>query len=350
MKILQINTEKTWRGGERQTLLTMKGLRDAGVPAMLLCLKGTPLYTQACKEGYKVIGVSNHFFLAVYLLVYGRCYSVIHAQSSKAFSFAAVVSFLVNTPVVYTRRVDFEPRGVLTRWKYSRAAALVAVSNAVADILRRAGTGEATVISDIAADSVPDMASCEKLIKELGIEGRPIVGVVAALVGHKDPLTMIRAAAKVKANIPNVIFLHFGEGFLRKAAEREIDSLGLSGSYLLLGHRNGVENYFPVFDCFAMSSKEEGLGSSVLDAFTAGVPVVSTSAGGLAELVEKRGLLSAPGDSDALAENIIRILTDRSLAVRLTQEARSYVATNHNISLLTARYIDLYAKIGRKQG
>ena len=97
-----------------------------------------------------------------------------------------------------------------------------------------------------------------------------------------------------------------------------------------------------------MSSNEEGLGSSVLDAFKNGTPVASTDAGGLAELVDGRGLLSAKGDPAALGENIIRLLTDRPLAAALSEKAHAYVRAHHDQKVLTARYIDLYRCVSRR--
>jgi glycosyltransferase involved in cell wall biosynthesis len=345
MHVLQINTEKGWRGGERQTLLSMEGLRDAGVTVTLLCLRDRPLAHRARQAGFAVVGVTNQAGALWHLISHGRRYSVLHAQSSRAFGFAAIASLLVPVPLVYTRRVDFVPGGAFTRWKYRRASKLVAISKAIAVILRDAGMGEAEVISSIVSDHRADPARQKALSDELHPGNGPIVGVVGALVPHKDPLTMIGAAAVVRGKMPGVRFLHFGEGDLRDEALTRIDGLNLSGSYHLLGHRSGVEDYFPLFSCFAMSSKEEGLGSSVLDAFNNGIPVASTAAGGLTELVEGRGLLSPPEDAAALGENIIRLLTDKPLALSLAAAAKTYVTTCHDRAVLTRRYITVYEKL-----
>ena len=345
MHILQVNTEKGWRGGERQTLLSMEGLRDAGVTVTLLCLSDSPLYERAVKAGFPVVGVSGQFGALQHMIFRGNRYSVIHAQSSRAFGFASLATLFIRTPVVYTRRVDFIPRGILTKWKYHRAAALVAISNAIGTILSDAGMGEARVISSIVPDYTPDTTRAERLREELHCSQRTVVGVVAALVGHKDPLTMVQAAKEVAASTPDVLFLHFGDGALRSDVETAIQRLSLTGYYRLMGHQSGVEDYFQLFDCFAMSSKEEGLGSSVLDAFKYGIPVASTTAGGLAELVAGRGLLSPPGDAPALADNIRRLLTDASAARQMAEKAKTYVAAHHSRKVLTTRYISLYREI-----
>jgi glycosyltransferase involved in cell wall biosynthesis len=205
--------------------------------------------------------------------------------------------------------------------------------------------GNAELISSIVADYTPDPEKQRSLVDGLKLDKKVIVGVVGALVPHKDPLTMVHAAAAVHHQLPNTVFLHFGEGALRPAVEAAIAENGLRDKYLLLGHRNGVENFFPLFSCFAMSSREEGLGSSVLDAFKYGVPVAATSAGGLAELVGGRGLLCAAGDATALGANIIRLLTDAPYAATLVDTARSYVTTDHDRTVLTSRYLSLYKKL-----
>jgi glycosyltransferase involved in cell wall biosynthesis len=345
MHILQINTEKGWRGGERQTLLSMEGLRDAGVTVTLLCLRNQPLAQKAHEAGFTVVAVANQFGALRHCILHGGRYSVLHAQSSRAFGFAAVATLFVRTPLVYTRRVDFVPRGMLTKWKYRRADALVAISEAIRDILHNAGMGEATVISSIVTDYVPDKARCALLRQEQHLDGRCVVGVIAALVGHKDPLTMVRAASLVYKRLPDTVFLHFGEGALRCAVEEELSRLNLQDVYRLLGHRDKVEDFFPLFDCFAMSSSEEGLGSTVLDAFKNGVPVASTSAGGLAELVQGRGLLSRPGDHEALAGSIVSLMEHRADARRMCDEAREYVVKHHARKALSQRYIEIYHRL-----
>lgn len=345
MHILQINTEKGWRGGERQTLLSMQGLRRAGIRVSLLCLKKRPLYRNAMAEGFPVIGVGGQSGALLHLLRCGRRYSILHAQSSRAFGFASIASLLVPTPLVYTRRVDFVPHGALTRWKYHRATALVAISHAIAAVLRNAGMGSADVISSMVVERESDGSRALALKEQEHLDGKAVVGVVAALVGHKDPLTMVRAAAAVIAKIPDTVFLHFGDGTLRPEVEQAIRNHALGNRYRLMGHCSGVEDYFQLFNCFAMSSSEEGLGSSVLDAFYSGIPVASTSAGGLAELVGGRGLLSPVRDPAALAANIIALLSDREKAAALTAIAKRYVTEEHGVDVLTARYVMLYKRL-----
>lgn len=348
MHILQMNTEKGWRGGERQTFFNLAGLRDVGIQATLLCLKDRPLYKRATAAGFDVVGVFNQLHALWYCISKGRRYSVMHAQSSRIFGFAAVATLVVKTPLVYTRRVDFVPRGVLTRWKYHRATALVAISEAISTILKTSGMGSAEVISSIVSEYVPDQKRSAVLHKKLQLEGMRVVGVIAALVGHKDPLTMVRAAHRVVQTLPGTVFIHFGDGPLHEAVIGERQRLGLKQQYHVVGFHDTVEDYFTLFNCFAMSSREEGLGSTVLDAFRLKVPVASTAAGGLVELVTGRGLLSPVGDADALADNIICLLVDSKFRRGLVDKAAAYVKEHHSREVLIQRYLNLYRKVAVK--
>lgn len=345
MHVLQLNTEKGWRGGERQTLLVMEGLRTAGVAVTLLCLRNRPLWHRARAAQFSVVGVRGAVAALLYLALRGRTFSLLHAQSSRAFGLASIAAYVNRRPVVYTRRVDFVPRGRATLLKYHRAAAVTAISYSIRTILQHAGIVVDQVISSIVEERAPDIIRRDALRDELQLQGHRVIGVVGALVGHKDPITMVRAAAGVVAALPDVLILHFGDGPMHEVVEQEIRALGIAKNYQLLGYREGVEDYFQLFNCFVMSSVLEGLGSSVLDAFIQRVPVVSTDAGGLSELVTNRGMVSPAGDAAALAKNCITMLTDAQYAQESVVRADSYVREHHLSATLTKKLITLYSTL-----
>jgi glycosyltransferase involved in cell wall biosynthesis len=349
MHILQINTEKGWRGGERQTLLSMEGLRGAGVRVTLLCLKNKPLFCKAAAAGFTVAGVTGQVGAFFYLLVYGGRYSVLHAQTSRALGVAALATLLVRTPLVFTKRAGFSLRTKLTKIKYRKASALVAVSGAVGKAIVDAGLPYPEIIGDIVMPPHADEKKIAALRQQYRLNGRKVVGVVAALTGEKNPLGMIGAAAVVCLRNTEAVFVHFGDGALMSEAAGRVRYHGIGDRYLFMGFHRDVEELFGMFDVFAMSSLREGLGSSVLDAFAAGVPVASSDAGGLAELVGGRGLLSPKGDAEALAANIITLLDEQKLAADLAATARDYVLKNHHLAILTGKYVEVYKSVVRSQ-
>jgi len=83
----------------------------------------------------------------------------------------------------------------------------------------------------------------------------------------------------------------------------------------------------PEFDLFLFTSKTEGLGSSILDAYACEVPVVTTNAGGIPEIVKHNvtGLLASPGDAQALAAECLRVISDKELRNLLVKNASELV-------------------------
>ncbi len=344
MKILELNFERTWRGGERQTLYNMIGFRNAGLEVDLMCRKGFPLEQQAKKEGFTVHSFRNIFGVILYLLFSSGKYKVLHAQASHILTYCVFTKPFHRAKVIFTRRVDFVPKGSLTKLKYKLTNRIVAVSTAVKNILEKFVSKDVVVISDIAVKRELNKSRALQWIDELKLlPGTYLLGTTAALVPHKDPLNMVEAIRLLSQTRSDFIFLHFGSGDLENAVKEKIKEYDLENVYKLMGFQKDVEDIFSVLDVFVMSSQEEGLGSSVLDAFLYKVPVVSTDAGGLLDLMkEGRGIMCRKRSPKMLADGIDLILKQSTLAKSITEKAFSYVIKYHSSEYITSQYLDIF--------
>lgn len=342
MNILEINTEKTWRGGERQTLYTVEGLSEKGISVSLLCLQNSLLAIKAKQREIKLIEAGSQFTVFIYLLFNANKYDVIHVQNSKALIWVVLSKLFHTRSVVYTRRVDFVPKGFLTLLKYNQLNKVVAISEAIHKILKTQGIQQVKVIPSMIKQQLLNKEYGEKIIAKLGLSDKKIIATTAAFVPHKDPHTMVRTISELKKMRNDFVFLHFGEGVLMEEIKAEVQQLNLQQEYIFMGFRDDAEDFFSVMDVFVMSSQEEGLGSSVLDAFLYGVPVASTDAGGLKETVEGCGLLSSVKDSSSLAANINRLLNDESLRKSLTEKAKQRVAEKYSVEKNIQEYLKLF--------
>ena len=108
-----------------------------------------------------------------------------------------------------------------------------------------------------------------------------------------------------------------------------------------------AQRLLPGFDVFALSTRMEGLGTIVLDAALAGVPVAATAAGGLPEAVldGQTGLLAPVGDAPALAAALLRLLEEPALAQRLAEAARRRVEQEFSVTTMARRYVDIYQSL-----
>lgn len=280
-----------------------------------------------------------------WLLKHGAHFDILHAQSSGAQTAAVTSKHFHKRPVVYTRRVDFRIKGALSKWKYRITDKLVAISEAIREIMEGQGLRDIDVVPSVVVPKVLDRERAKATLEEQGIAGKKVIGTVAALVQHKDPLTMVAAIAQLAKKRDDFIFLHFGAGKMQEEAKAKVMELGLEGIYRFMGHVVNVEDFYSVFDVFVMSSEEEGLGSSVLDAFQYGVPVATTNAGGLKETVEGRGLLCAVKDHEALAVNVERLLDDAALAADLKAKALAAVKAHYDLGAATQQYMALYQRL-----
>lgn len=345
MKILEVNTEKSWRGGERQTVYNAEGLIHLKHDVTLLCLKGFPLSQHAKEKGIKVVEIKNNLGAIWFMLLSVGKYDMIHTQTASNQFHALFSKLFFRVPLVYTRRVDFVPKGKLTLFKYKNTTKVIAISNAIKTILKNFGVPNVEVISDVAVPKILNKVRAKEFLEQNNYFEKKIIATTAALVPHKDPITLVRAIHQLSLTRSDFVFLHFGSGVLKQEVEDEIKKLNLQECFILNGFVNDVEDFFSIMDVFVMSSEEEGLGSSVLDAFLYKVPVAATNAGGMKEIMEGNGLLSKIKDADALAYNINELLSSKDLRDTFTETAYRYVLKNHSNEAISLQYDRLFKRL-----
>lgn len=361
MRILQLNFERGWRGGERQTLLTLQQLQQAGHQVSLLARQGDELARRARAAGMTVVECASAPAALWHLLRHGRGFDVLHAQTASCMSWLALLHAWLPGRVVFTRRTAFpvdrqrseQPQGSSltgkerrTRWKWRRADRLAAISQAAATEPRRLGLRVEVIPSAIQVlPEDPDYVAA--LRARWNPRGLRVLGTTAALTAEKDPLTLIRAVQLLAQRRQDFIFLHFGaDGSETPAARELIARLGLEDRYRLAGFEPRPEQAFRLLDGFVLSSRHEALGSSVLDAFVYGVPVAATMAGGLPELLDQgRGRLCAVGDAQALAQAMDDMLDQPDAVRRQAAQARRWALQEHSPATMAQRYLRLYGQL-----
>jgi len=345
MRILQINSERGWRGGERQTLLTALGLRERGHEVSLLVRAGAPLEERAQAQGLRTHAVKTTAEFGAWLARYARPYDVLHVQTANVLAWALLAKPMHRRPVIFSRRTSFPVKGFsgFSRLKWACTDVRVAISEAAASAMREMGLS-VQVIPSAVPSVTPNPSRVQEFIARENLRGYRLVGTAAALSPEKDPVTLIHAAAQVCAQHPDVVFVHWGAaGAAADAARQAIHDLGLGDRYRLLGFESGVEQLYPALAVFVMASRHEALGSSVLDAMVQSVPVVATQAGGLTELLaEGRGLLSAPGDASGLARHIGEVLSAPELGRVMVERSLQEVQNRYGVEAMVQAYESMY--------
>jgi len=145
------------------------------------------------------------------------------------------------------------------------------------------------------------------------LRGRPVVTMVANFEYRvKDHPMLLRAAQRVKTEVPESVFVIAGEGELRAETETLARELGLSESCLFIGRCASVPDLLAASDVCVLSSQAEGFSNSILEYMAAGRAVVATNVGGASEAIVEgaTGHLVNAGDDRTMAERLIALLRD----------------------------------------
>ncbi len=174
----------------------------------------------------------------------------------------------------------------------------------------------------------------------------PLVVTTAQLRAHKGHEYLLRAASE----LPDVRFLFVGEGPERQQLESLARSLGVDDRVDFLGFRSDVRELLGRCDLFVLPSLDEGLHLSVLEAMTAGKPVVATRAGGTDEAVVDgvTGIVVEPRDVKALAAAVRAVLGDPALAARMGAAGRARVESTFSAEAMGDAVADVYEGLARK--
>jgi glycosyltransferase involved in cell wall biosynthesis len=298
MRILHLDTGREMRGGQWQLLLLLRGLEARGVRQTLLA-RGPLLQHWSGRE----LTWMNLWRAA-------SSADLIHAHDARAHTLAALLP--VGKPLVVSRRVAFPVRGGwLSRWKYSRPARFIAISQCVRDKLLAAGVTAEKI--EVVYDGTPIPPSDQRATPLLQEGQRPLVMAPASSDPLKGSALLNTACAPLDAR-------------LKFSSDLPAD--------------------LPQASVFAYLSLAEGLGSAILLAMAYGVPVVASRVGGIPEIVEDgvTGLL-VENHVDEVRRAVHRMLGDAALARHCADNAYFRVCEQFSDAIMVRRTEQVYRSV-----
>lgn len=166
---------------------------------------------------------------------------------------------------------------------------------------------------------------------------------VARFYPQKNHKMLLQAFAKVYREYPEAELEIVGEGQLRNELENLTEELGITNVVHMNGETNKINEKLNSADAFVLSSDFEGLPISVLEAMACGLPIISTSAGGIVDIVspDRNGYIVPIGNVDALADAMLRIIRDDNHRLQMGLESRA-IADNLSIEKCAKEYEKLY--------
>ncbi|MDJ0975275.1 MAG: glycosyltransferase family 4 protein [Planctomycetota bacterium] len=366
MRVVHVNTERGWRGGEQQILYLARGLREADVAQTFVCQPNGELRARLASEGFEVLprrmggyaDLRSSWFVARHARERGA--DILHLHTANAHAIGTRAARWAGTPrprTVIARRVAYSifrhSFFGLNRIKYTRTVdRILCITEAVRRQLLEDGLPAerlAVVPSGVDPARFEDVEDkADAFRAELGIpETAWVVGAVGALTPEKGHTNLLHAAALLRGDIPGLAVVLVGKGPLRQALEDEADVLGIADVVHFAGFRDDVPSWLRWFDVLAFPSLMEGMGTTVLDALCLAKPVVASRVGGIPEIIrdEQEGLLVEPDDHERLAAALLRLHKDPALGERLGAAGRQSVLARYTWNHTVRATLDAYRAV-----
>lgn len=337
LRVLHLSSEMSWRGGEQQIAYLIEELEKKGIENFVVCKKRSA-FEQYCRDNeinFLSVPFVNQYDLFSAWEVKKFCQEfnidLVHAHSGYSHGLSVLSAILGNkSPIILSRRVDFPiKRNFISQLKYNHPSVrkIICVSHTIEQIVRKSVKKPErciTIHSGINLERFHGKVSSGLLRKEFNIpDHKVLIGNISALAPHKDYYTFVDTAELLIKKGLEAIYLIIGDGPERENIENYIEKKGLTQHIILTGFRQDIPSVLPELDIFLITSKTEGLGTTVLDAFACKVPVIATAGGGLKELVkhETTGLLTEVGNPEMLSEQVIKLVKDKDLYNLLAKNA-----------------------------
>jgi glycosyltransferase involved in cell wall biosynthesis len=349
-------------GAERVLINIVENLDRTRHESVICLLKEGWLAAQLRQRGFEPItipqrkGHDPRWISQCVGLIRRKRIDVLHTHEFSMNTYGSVASWLTRVPMIATVHGKAYYG---ERWRRRMAYRLVARHAvqmvAVAEDIRRflidhvgATPGKlCTIYNGVDSKTVCTAADGERVRYELGIsKATTVIGTIANLYPVKGHTFLLKAAAQVARVSPETVWLFAGRGSLLGQLQEEARQLGIVDKVRFLGFRNDAGALLQAMDLFVLPSLSEGLPVSILEAMAAGRPVVATNVGGNREVIVegKTGFLVPPGDSGALASQMVALLADRQLAQRFGTEGHTRVRENFTLERMVSAYERLYER------
>ncbi|MBC7857135.1 MAG: glycosyltransferase [Pirellulaceae bacterium] len=364
-RILQIIPTLVRGGAEKQLTLLATGLARKGWDLHVCVLTHTgPLEEQLRQAGVPLTFIDKRWKLDPF--AYRRLKreiqrlqpDVVHTWLFAANAYGRQAAFAAGVKHVVAGERCVDPwKGTtqltIDRYLAKRTERIITNSSGVRDFY--AGKGlpaeKFTVIPNGISPFAPpaeQVVTRDQLLEELGLpQDARLIGAIGRLWPQKRLKDIVWSADLVKCVRDDGHFLIIGDGPQRRRLERYAEQASVPEMVHFLGERSDVPRILPHLDLLMLASGYEGQSNAIMEAMSAGVPVVASDIPGNRDLVVngETGFLVDVGDRAALAQKALMILSDPELASRLGSAGRERMLCEFSIERMLERHEELYRSL-----
>ncbi len=358
-------------GGESHVIDLVKNLRSEKFESLVLAFTDGPMITLLKSRGIPcfVIPTLKPFDRSVIApvrqLIREQNIDLVHIHGTRAFSNTYSAARALKKPIVYTvhgwtfNAFQSRLRRFLAvrieAWFCRMAEQTINVSKNNREIgLKYIPNLRSVVIQNgIDTNRFNPALSFKNIRQELGIPSdRIVVGSIARMTVQKDPITLIRAFARVAKQKQNKYYLVFvGDGDLKQQALSEVAALKLGNDVLFVDFRQDIPDLLNSLDIFCLPSLWEGLSLGLLEAMSMRKAVIASDVDGTREVIQNgvSGFTFKPQDEAKLAELIVKLGEDKALREQTGLNAAATVEANFTVEGMTRKTEDVYFSVLNKK-
>lgn len=359
MRVLYVDLEREWRGGQSQAWLTLRGLQERKQEVELLAAQDSPLAKRVAEAGLTVhqvprLGLRAWAAGALRGLIAGGRFELVHLNEPHALTAAWLAKAHRTLPLLLSRRIGFPlQKNFISRARYRAVKRFVANSKDVAQSLVDSGIATERISIVNEGVEVPALPTPEERCsarKHWGIKDNEFLfGCVSVFVPEKGQRHVIDALPAVRAMHPEARLILAGDGTCRTELEILTRRLGQTEAVLFPGFVNNVAQIYAALDAFVFPSEFEGLGTALQAAMAVGLPSISTKRGALAEVVEnERTALVVEPDGKEFGAAMLRLMNDEALRQKLANAGRREVEERFSAGRMVENTIRVYDDVLEK--
>jgi glycosyltransferase involved in cell wall biosynthesis len=358
MRVLYVDLEREWRGGQSQAWLTVRGVRERGHEVELLAARDSPLTERVAASGIPVhavprLGLRAWAARALRALLATSRFELVHLNEPHALTAAWLARAHKHLPLLLSRRIGFPlQKNFVSRARYRAVERFVANSKDVGRSLVDSGIASeriSIVNEGVEIFSLPTKEERKIARQHWGMrENEFVFGCVSVFVPEKGQRHLVEALPTVRAQHPEARLLLAGDGACRAELEALARRLGQTEAVLFPGFVKNVAQVYAALDAFAFPSEFEGLGTALQAAMAAGLPCISTTRGALGEVVDhERTALVAEPRATEFASAMVRLIEDDALRQRLGVAGRREVEQRFSTEIMVENTIRVYRDVLR---
>ncbi|MFI5058158.1 MAG: glycosyltransferase family 4 protein [Candidatus Acidiferrales bacterium] len=356
MRVLFVDLEREWRGGQSQALLTIQGLRDNDHEVELLAARDSPLAKRVANKGIPVrevarFGLRAWAARAMRRLITQGLFDLVHLNEPHAVTSAWMAGVQGKLPVLFSRRIGFPLQtNWVSRQRYRAIDRFLPNCNAVAQSLKEAGIAEEriSVVNEgveLPPPVTPEMRQSAREQWDVK-EDEFLFGCTSVFVPEKGHRHVIKALPRAREQFPQARLLLAGNGRCRAELESLAKRLGQNEAVIFAGFVENIDRVYQALDAYVFPSEFEGTGTALQAAMAWSLPCISTARGGLHEVVdnERTAIVVEPGGKE-FAGAMIRLIGDPGLRKKLGEAGRREIEKRFSAEQMVENTIRVYEDV-----